>query len=856
MDCTVKTVGSVLALAAVVAATDIVSAQPFDPVARDIRTGVYRGQVVTYEVIDGLAIWDGDIILGTPEELTPAQAPAPDNTLDGRNKISAVSNKESLWPGGIIAYVLDPELTNPHVHDAIQHWEQNTPIRFVERTDQPNWIRFVPGSRCAASVGMVGGEQKIILSKNCGPGGVVHEIGHAVGLYHEHERSDRDSHVWARSHPEGSVDGFFYYGKDGPYAVAIGPYDYGSVMHYRWIGPVTTIPPGIVLGRGGPQLGTSSDTGLSAGDIDGISRLYGKIPTKTTVATNVAGLWVEVDGRFYKAPHSFDWEPGSIHTIGVGPLQSTEHAANYYRYLFAKWSDGGAQTHSVTASSETTVFIANFIELIRPEATAHPPHGGTVRFDPPSDGGYYPNYSFVKVVAEPAAGFSFEHWRPWFFLPIGGGFSSNPVLSRVGQSSPALFTQQPLTTIDTNVPGSRVVVDGSTTILPISFAWGAGSTHTIGFDRTTSTSQGVGGYRLTFDSWSDGGDDTHDITVSAEPATITANFTRRVSVNTVTHGSGRIIVQPNASESGYHDVSTVVQLTARPAPGFKFVSWLGDLYGTENPQSLHLDSRKSVRAFFIDAHSYESDKLTSGKPFLLHLLSAFGSASAESYNGYWIFVPRGATQLAIRLVTYTPGAEVDLYANRDIRPSAMFGKNTEVLVRYESQYSSTEPGGDETITITPASSPPLTPGLYFIAVHVRTQGVLVKRTLTADVTVSEEEIAANVPHFGVPVSLITTREGKVPPPQILEVHNAGKGVLNYQLTTDQPWLSVSPDQGSAMEETDLIEIRADPMAMEPGRFEGTITITERQPIAGFAAPSSKHTPAWPVTVPVTLIVRP
>jgi len=59
-----------------------------------------------------------------------------------------------------------------------------------------------------------------------------------------------------------------------------------------------------------------------------------------------------------------------------------------------------------------------------------------------------------------------------------------------------------------------------------------------------------------------------------------------------------------------------------------------------------------------------------------------------------------------------------------------------------------------------------------------------------------------------------------------------------------------------MEETDVIEIRADPMAMEPGAFEGEITITERQPAQSFTSIFSKHTPAWPVKVPVTFIVIP
>ena len=162
---------------------------------------------------------------------------------------------------------------------------------------------------------------------------------------------------------------------------------------------------------------------------------------------------------------------------------------------------------------------------------------------------------------------------------------------------------------------------------------------------------------------------------------------------------------------------------------------------------------------------------------------------------------------------------------------------------------------DKSIVITPESSPPLGPGPYFIKIHQRTDTGRAQGKLTVDLTVAEAEIAAKVPHFGIPASLITTREGEVPPPQILEVRNAGEGLLNYKIATDQPWLSVSPDQGSAMEETDIIEIRTDPMAMEPGAFEGTITITEEKP--GSSRRSSfAPTTAWPVKVPVTFIVIP
>ena len=126
-----------------------------------------------------------------------------------------------------------------------------------------------------------------------------------------------------------------------------------------------------------------------------------------------------------------------MHTIGV--VSPQKHGIDYIRYLFAKWSDGGAQTHSVTASSETTVFIANFIEQYRPEPIAEPPHGGTVRFDPPSADGFYPRLAYVKAIAEPAEGFSFERWGGGF-LQISGGRSTNPVPVQVVQRYPALFT--------------------------------------------------------------------------------------------------------------------------------------------------------------------------------------------------------------------------------------------------------------------------------------------------------------------------------------------------------------------------------------------------------------------------------
>ena len=836
-----RTVCSVLALAAAAAATDAASAQPFDPVPRDIRTGVYGGQLVTYEVIDGLAVWDGDIILGTPEELSPDGGPILAGERDSQTKISAVSNKRELWPGGIIPYTIDPDLTNPHIPAAIRHWEENTPIRLVQRTNQPNWVLFNKSEgRCSASVGMIGGEQNINLHDRCSLGTVIHEIGHAAGLWHEQQRNDRDRHIFVDPHLP------WYNHPLGSGALDSGPYDYGSAMHYSCIETMVTIPPGILCGSGP----------LSAGDIDGVKRLYGETPAETTITTNPAGLLIEVDGETYTAPHRFDWAPGSQHMIGVPAFQKFEgdhfYSAHNYRFLFAKWSDGGAQTHAVTASSENTVFIANFIVQTRTRYSADPPQGGTIRVEPPSSDGYYTWFAPITMFAQPAEGFSFRSWRSW---AAGNGPGSNPkVTTGVASHQEARFSRQPLTTIDTNVPGSDIAVDGVRKPLPQNFDWEAGSTHTLGLLVREDTGHegviqpyfGIDGERLVFDGWSDGGAETHDITVSEERPTITANFRRQVVLDT---GRGSAItVDPPGSDGGYHDLSSTVWLTAQ-RPGLEFVSWLGDLSGSENPKSLLMDSPKRVGALFVHWRDFRPGKIVPGKTIPLRFGSSF-----DSRSDYWIVVPQGATKLDVQLETDNLRGAIDLHAHYGSPPPAAY--STGSLVQYESTHSSIGTSRNKSIIITPESSPPLRPGPYFIKVHQRTPTGHTQGKLRVNLTVVEAEIAATAPYYGIRASLITTREGEVPPSQILELRNSGRGTLDYEIATDQPWLSVSPDQGSAREETDIIEIRADPMAMEPGTFEGEITITERQPAEGFAGLFSDHRRAWPVTVPVTFIVIP
>ena len=94
----------------------------------------------------------------------------------------------------------------------MRHWENNTCVKFVERSVEhhPNYIVFTERPcGCCSFVGKRGnGPQAISIGKNCDKFGiVVHELGHVVGFWHEHTRPDRDENVEIRT--ENIMEGMF-----------------------------------------------------------------------------------------------------------------------------------------------------------------------------------------------------------------------------------------------------------------------------------------------------------------------------------------------------------------------------------------------------------------------------------------------------------------------------------------------------------------------------------------------------------------------------------------------------------------------------------------------------------------------
>jgi len=128
------------------------------------------------------------------------------------------------------------------------------------------------------------------------------------------------------------------------------------------------------------------------------------LPSPITITTSPSGLKITVDSSTYTAPQSFYWAAGSSHTIGVTSPQSGSAGI---RYVFSSWSDGGAQTHTITAPSSATTYTASFSTQYSLNTSVDPVGKGAVN---PSGTNWYNSGQSVQVQATASSGYIFTNW--------------------------------------------------------------------------------------------------------------------------------------------------------------------------------------------------------------------------------------------------------------------------------------------------------------------------------------------------------------------------------------------------------------------------------------------------------------
>ncbi|MEZ4698629.1 MAG: M12 family metallopeptidase, partial [Rhodothermales bacterium] len=153
------------------------------------------------------------------------------------------------WPDGIVYYAFDASVTRQQkarFEKAVARWESAiqevaaamgvaSPVTFAAATEsESNYILVENDAGSGISgqthVGAAGPAAQFRISDWSDTFTVEHELGHTLGLIHEHQRSDRDNYIVVHLDRMGADCHRFF--EVIPNAINYSSYDLQSLMHY------------------------------------------------------------------------------------------------------------------------------------------------------------------------------------------------------------------------------------------------------------------------------------------------------------------------------------------------------------------------------------------------------------------------------------------------------------------------------------------------------------------------------------------------------------------------------------------------------------------------------------------------
>ena len=200
----------------------------------------------------------------------------------------------------------------------------------------------------------------------------------------------------------------------------------------------------------------------------------------------------------------------------------------------------------------------------------------------------YPEGTIVELTANPADGWRFSHWEG------EADTEKNPIELVIDEARDvtAVFLRRdyPLS-ISTEGKGtvSEEVVQSKSTDYPFE----------TNVELTANPAKG-----WEFSHWQG------DLSGNANPAQIEVTEAKTVTavfemgtyvINYTIEGEGSVsenLVSGEETEGGGYQYESTVELTANAEEGWQFTGWAGDVQGTDNPQTITIDSDKSVTANF------------------------------------------------------------------------------------------------------------------------------------------------------------------------------------------------------------------------------------------------------------------
>jgi virginiamycin B lyase len=324
-----------------------------------------------------------------------------------------------------------------------------------------------------------------------------------------------------------------------------------------------------------------------------VTAVFKATAAAASVATSPAGLSFTIDGTSFNTPQSL--AAGSSHVIAAKSPQSGPAGT---QYVFKNWSDGGAISHTVTASAAPTTYTANFDTQYQLTVAVSPAGAGTVT----PAGGFVTAGSSVNLQATPASGFSFVNWSG----PVSATGTASTTVAMTGPVSvTAIFKAGPgAQTIDFPPLPNRNLGDAPFALtatassgLPVTFTIVSGPAKLTG---NTVTLIGVGTVVV---QASQSGNAT---VPAATPVTrgfdVVAAGALSLAANPPEAGS--IVVTP----PGPVTPGATVRVEAQANPGFLFTGFSGAVSGFTNPQSFSALASNTVTANFAPISKDPADQ--------------------------------------------------------------------------------------------------------------------------------------------------------------------------------------------------------------------------------------------------------
>ncbi|CAB4063817.1 unnamed protein product [Lepeophtheirus salmonis] len=157
----------------------------------------------------------------------------PNEHVESRNLMSGMGSR---WPNSTVPYRIGNGLIHysSMIKSAMEHIESNSCVKFVQQSKQKTYLNIVnnkPEYECFTTIGYSTQRENFLHLRfpQCLQFGIiVHELLHALGFDHEHNRYDRDEYIrihWQNLMRANCYNGYSF----ETYGYA---YDYGSIMHY------------------------------------------------------------------------------------------------------------------------------------------------------------------------------------------------------------------------------------------------------------------------------------------------------------------------------------------------------------------------------------------------------------------------------------------------------------------------------------------------------------------------------------------------------------------------------------------------------------------------------------------------